>query len=178
MRGGPPPLITVERRHWRMLSPRWSHQPLSGEGAAKHGGRWNAPGILTLYMSETFTTAVAEYEQDLGIRPGTLCAYEVEAERIVDLTDAATLRAAAIDPAVLACPWKRIALIERKRPPSWDLADHLLALDVAGVRVPSVRARGANLVLWRWNAGPDSPRVAALDPLGDLPLDQRSWAAS
>ena len=28
-------------------------------------------------MSEDFATAVAEYEQDLGIRPGTLCAYAV-----------------------------------------------------------------------------------------------------
>lgn len=158
-----------------MLSPRWSHRPLSGEGAAKHGGRYNAPGVPALYMSETFATAVAEYEQDLGIRPGTLCAYEVQAEQIVDLTDPATLRTAGIEPADLAGPWKQIALVEKRRPPTWDLADRLIADGIVGVRVPSVRARGANVVLWRWNAGPGSAQVGALDPLGDLPLDQSSW---
>ena len=60
------------------------------------GGRapWRAlerAGLAALYMSEAFATAVAEYEQELGIRPGTLCAYDVEAEDIVDLTDAPTL---------------------------------------------------------------------------------------
>ena len=172
------PTITVARRHWRMLSPRWSHRPLSGEGAARHGGRWNAPGVAALYMSEAFATAVAEYEQELGIRPGTLCAYDVEAEDIVDLTDAPTLTSLKIEPSALFCPRKQIALVEKRRPPTWDLADRLLRLAVTGVRVPSVRARGANLVLWRWDTEAPSPRVTALDPLGDLPRDQSSWPAS
>ena len=160
-----------------MLSPRWAHRPLSGEGAAKHGGRYNEPGLPALYMSEAFATAVAEYEQDLGIRPGTLCAYDVEAEPIVDLNDDGALRAAGVTEADLACSWKRIALIDKERPPTWDLARRLVAQGVAGVLVPSVRAgRSVNLVLWRWNDdGPGSPRVTALDPLGDLPLDQSSW---
>ncbi|CAA9265585.1 MAG: hypothetical protein AVDCRST_MAG93-2393 [uncultured Chloroflexia bacterium] len=160
-----------------MLSPRWSHRPLSGEGASKHGGRYNAPGIPTLYMSEAFETAVAEYEQELGIRPGTLCAYDVEAERVLDLTDATSRRLAAVEPSELSCPWKQIVLVQKKRPPTWELARRLTAQGIVGVRVPSVRVRrGVNLVLWRWNdAEPGSPRVTALDPLGDLPLDQRSW---
>lgn len=54
-----------------MLAPKWAHRPLSSEGAALRGGRWNEPGRQALYMSEDFVTAVAEYEQDLGIRPGT-----------------------------------------------------------------------------------------------------------
>jgi hypothetical protein len=32
----------------------------------------------------------------------------------------------------------------------------------------------ANLVLSRWNDKPDR-RVAAYDPLGDLPLNQGAW---
>lgn len=171
------PTVGVARRHWRMLSPRWSHRPLSGEGAAKHGGRYNAPGVQVLYMSEAFATAVAEYEQDLGIRPGTLCAYDVEADGVVDLTDPRTLDGFGIDPADLRCSWKRMVLIQKRRPPTWDLADRLIQEGAFGVRVPSVRARGANLVLWRWNDGPGSAHVAALDPLGALPRDQRSWPA-
>jgi RES domain-containing protein len=158
-----------------MLSPRWSHQPLSGEGAAKHGGRYNAPGVPALYMSEAFATAIAEYEQDLGIRPGTLCAYDAEADGIVDLTAPETLSAIGLNPTDLVCPWKQIALIDKKRPPTWDLADRLIASGASGVRVPSVQARSVKLVLWRWNAGPETPRVIALDPLGDLPRDQSSW---
>jgi RES domain-containing protein len=169
------PTIAIARRYWRMLSPRWSHQPLSGEGAAKHGGRWNAPGVAALYMSEGFETAVAEYEQDLGIRPGTLCAYDVEAGGILDLTDTGTLDTIGVEPSDRFCPWKQIALVEKRRPPTWDLADRLILEGVAGVRVPSIRTRGLNLVLWRWNAGAGLPRVIALDPLGDLPLDQSSW---
>lgn len=172
------PTVGIARRYWRMLSPRWSHQPLSGEGAAKQGGRYNAPGVAALYMSEDFATAVAEYEQDLGIRPGTLCAYEVEAGRIVDLTEAGSLRASGLEQSDLVSPWKQIAIIEKRRPPTWDLAERLVAEGIVGVRVPSVRARGANVVFWRWNAGPGSARVVALDPLGDLPRDQNSWPRS
>ena len=70
-----------------MLAPKWAHDPLSGAGAASRGGRHNEPGMAALYMSEQFATAIAEYEQDLGIRPGMLCAYDVTADQVVDLCD-------------------------------------------------------------------------------------------
>ena len=72
MRAAKLPLVRVRRRFWRMLAPRWSHKPLSGQGAARCGGRCNVPGQPALYMSEGFATAITEYEQDLGVRPGTL----------------------------------------------------------------------------------------------------------
>jgi RES domain-containing protein len=167
----------IKGQFWRMLAPRWSHLPLSGDGAAKHGGRWNPPGTAALYMSETLTTAIAEYEQDLGIRPGTLCAYEVSASPIADLTAPATLEKLAVTHADLLTPWKQVLLVERRRPSTWDIAERLIASGVCGVRVPSARAAGANLVLWRWNLDRKC-RVKALDPLGDLPKDQRSWRES
>lgn len=166
--------VRLERRYWHMLAPRWSHLPLSGEGAARHGGRHNRPGTPALYMSEDFTTAIAEYEADLGIRPGTLCAYDVAAGGVLDLTDPATLAALDVAPTDLAAPWKQIALVEGGVPPTWRLAERLIAAGCTGVRVPSVRGPGANLVLWRWNDGAGAT-VAALDPLGDLPRNPRSW---
>lgn len=67
-----------------------------------------------LYMSEAFATAGAQYEQDLGIRLGTLCAYDVDADGIADLNDLVTVRAIGVEPADLECPWKQIALVDKK----------------------------------------------------------------
>ena len=126
-------------------------------------------------MSGDFVTAVAEYEQDLGIRPGTLCAYEVDIAGVVDLCDPASQRAAGVEATDLACPWKHMALVLRQRPPSWDLATRLIDEGIGGIRVPSVRsAHGVNLVLWRWGDSAER-RVQVLDPLRDPPRDQESW---
>jgi RES domain-containing protein len=171
----PVPVRAVRGRFWRVLAPRWSHEPLSGAGAATRGGRWNEPGGPALYMSERFETAVAEYEQELGIRPGTLCAYAVDVAGVVDLCDPEVRALAAVVDEDLRCPWKQIALVDRKRPPNWDIARRLHGDGATGARVPSVQAvGGVNLVLWRWN-DVASGRVEALDPLHDLPRDQLSW---
>lgn len=171
-------MIRAAGRFWRMLAPRWAHRPLSGEGAARHGGRFNERGRPALYMSEAFVTAIAEYEQDLGIRPGTLCAYDVDVGAVADLCDPAAREALGVAAAVLACPWKQILLVEKARPPTWDLAERLARQGFAGLRVPSVRdPQGVNLVLWSWNDAPDR-RVAALDPLGDLPMNQAAWPSA
>lgn len=36
------------------------HEPLSGEGAARYGGRWNSPGQRLAYTSEHLSLAVLE----------------------------------------------------------------------------------------------------------------------
>lgn len=165
----------LRRRCWRMLAPRWSHDPLSGEGAARRGGRYNQPGRPALYMSESFTVAIAEYQQEIGVRPGTLCAYDIDVARVLDLCDPAICAAHGADPAALLAPWQAVAFKLRRRPPTWDLAERLLRDGADGVRVPSARMPGGvNVVLWRWNDGPGRS-VAALDPLGDLPRDGSSW---
>lgn len=132
-----------------------------------------------LYISDrsaiAVAVAVAEYEQDLAIRPGMLCAYETTVAGILDLRDGSTCSNTGIDQADLRCPWKQIAFIEKRRPPTWDIARRPYDAGAAGIRVPSVQVpEGVNLVLWRWNDTPNR-KVIALDPIGDLPKDQKSW---
>ena len=167
--------VRIRRRCWRVLAPKWAHAPLSGAGAARHGGRYNLPGMEALYLSEDLLTAVAEYEQELGIRPGTFCAYEVDVRGVVDLANdrvRATLRITLED---LLGPWQEIAFVRGEEPLTWTLAQRLQVQGCVGARVPSaVLPDAANLVLWRWNDAPER-RVTAHDPLGDLPADQSAW---
>jgi len=163
----------VRGRFWRMLAPRWAFDPLSGAGAARAGGRWNEPGQASLYLSDGHATAIAEYQQDLP-RPGTLTAYDVDAQAILDLTDPSVRHAIGLDDPFLRQPWKHMRDVERRRPPCWDFVAVVAAGGWHGLRVPSVQASGTNLVLWRWNEI-DAPVVRHIDPLGDLPRNQASW---
>lgn len=167
--------IRVRARFRRVLAPRWAHAPLSGDGAARHGGRWNSIGTPALYLSADLSTAVAEYQQDIGIRPGTFCAYDVVTNGVLDLTTEAGAIAAGIDPTDRFVAWKTILLVRRRTPPGWTLAPRVLGAGGAGALVPSVQnGGGVNLVLWRWNDEP-TRRVAVLDPRTDLPSVQSSW---
>lgn len=142
----------VHRAH----HPGWAFEPLSGEGAALHGGRFNPRGVPALYTSLEVTTAWAEYQQGFPHRPQpvTLCAYEVDCLPVLDLTDERLLAREGILPETLACPWE-LQAAEGLTPPSWELASRLIAAGIHGIVVPSFAPnaqRGArNLVLWCWN---------------------------
>jgi RES domain-containing protein len=169
------PILNISQRCWRILAPKWAHDPLSGDGAARFGGRFNPKGTPALYLSEGIDTAFAEYQQDLLVRPGTFCAYQVNVLGIVDLCNAQTCKALALDRTILLSPWKTILLVDKQTPPTWELSRLLLNQGFAGVRVPSAQMNtGVNLVLWRWNDDP-SRQVEVLDPRGDLPRNQESW---
>ena len=164
---------------FRAHDPKWSFTPLSGDGAALHGGRFNPKGMAALYLGLSPMTAVKEANQGFAnkIQPLTLCSYDVDCEDIEDLTDPASLAAAGGTPADLACGWLALAL-SGQTPPSWVLAERLYASGTAGVIVPSF-APGAdgsdrNLVLWRWDAAPPH-QIAVYDPSGRLPSSQLSW---
>ncbi|HEV2330619.1 MAG TPA: RES family NAD+ phosphorylase [Verrucomicrobiae bacterium] len=72
---------------------------LSGEGARWRGGRWNSPGIATLYGSTTDNTALGEckaHDHYYGVEtrsPRLLVAIEARLTRMLDLTMAGTRRA-------------------------------------------------------------------------------------
>lgn len=121
----------------------------------------------TLYLSREVETAFAEYQQELGTRPGTFVAYDLTGAKVFDLTGPATVAALEIAARDLKAPWKEIAFVSRQDPPGWTAADRLGPI-ADGLLVPSVqRQGGVNLVLWRWN-GPGEPSVAFHDPVGDL----------
>jgi RES domain-containing protein len=170
-----PKLIQLQQRCWRILAPKWAYDPLSGEGAARFGGRFNPKGTPALYLSEEIDTAFAEYQQDLLVRPGTFCAYQLDVAGIIDLCNPATQAAIRIDEQILLSPWKEILLVQKRQLPTWGLVVQLLKLGVTGVRVPSAQKQGGvNLVLWRWNDDPPR-RVNVLDPKRELPSNQDSW---
>jgi RES domain-containing protein len=163
---------------YRFLTPKWSHLPTSGAGAADGGGRFNRPGIEALYLARSPQTALEECKQGASLPvPVTLAAYRLSTANVVDFS-------AGYDPAVWDatwknwnCEWKYIARIEKRIPPSWALADAVISAGHAGIVFPSTRhIGGTNLVLYAANfaSAGDTPEVH--DPEGALPKDQSSWS--
>ncbi|MDO7841285.1 RES family NAD+ phosphorylase [Sphingomonas immobilis] len=147
---------------WRMIHPRHQREPFSGEGARLYGGRWNMKGWPALYLSTDHGTAIAEYHQSM-IQPGMLVPYRVAAASVADLTATdAHIEAA------LSCDWDQIARRDGEVPPSWKLAQDLIAGGAEGAIVPSAQYRGGrNLVLWRWHDARkpgDGAALTLLDP--------------
>lgn len=125
-------------------------------------------------MSEDFVTAIAEYEQDLGIRPGTLCAYEVESDRIVD--EPIFIREPRSDPTTprFTPSGNSSSSSKSANRRAGRLPSKLIAEGAHGLRAPSIQTNGLDAILWRWNTD-GGARVSALDPLRDLPSNQSSW---
>lgn len=166
-------------RVFRAHNPRWSFAPLSGDGAALHGGRFNPAGIPALYTSLRMETAWLEAQQGFPFKPQplTICSYDVESEPVLDLTDLSSFNNLGFSPATLACPWEDLA-DQGKTPPSWELAKALMASGAAGIIVPSF-APGAtendkNLVFWSWSDNPLSC-VTVIDDEKRLPGTAASW---
>jgi len=162
---------------FRMHSPRWAFQPLSGAGAGKSGGRLNRIGIDALYLALDHDTAIAEYQQgDPLVRPGLLVSYRVTLHALVDFSRG-------YDPANwdpiwqdLSCQWKKLAFYDEVEPPSWAIADIVRdAVGATGILYPSVRRPGGiNLVVYPDRLTPDD-RLVVHDPHRDLPTDPSSW---
>ena len=160
--------MRVAGTFYRGHDPKWAWSPLSGEGAAIHGGRWNPKGMPALYLGNDIMGVVAEMSHGFvdRILALTMCSYTVDCDDIADLTTEGGRAEHAVDPAAMACPWFLIAA-EGGEPPSWAIARRLMAVGHAGLLLPSF-APGApshhvNLILSRW--GPDQIRLIQVNDL-------------
>ncbi|MBU2147734.1 MAG: RES family NAD+ phosphorylase [Alphaproteobacteria bacterium] len=160
----------------RYLTPKWAFLPTSGAGAAVDGGRFNRPGVEALNLSRSAQTALEEYRQGASIvPPATLAAYKITLADVADLSQG-------FDPNVWDgswqqwdCPWRQIARIDKRIPPSWKLADVVITAGLRGILFPSLRhAGGTNLVIFPANLV-DGDQVEVHDPDHRLPQDQSSW---
>ncbi|MBU0773728.1 MAG: RES domain-containing protein, partial [Alphaproteobacteria bacterium] len=77
---------------YRAHNPVWSREPLSGEGAARFGGRFNRIGRIALYTSLAPETALREANQVGTLQPTTLVAYQADIGPLLDGRDAAALQ--------------------------------------------------------------------------------------
>lgn len=173
------PTIRLQGLVYRAHNPRWSFLPTSGDGAARHGGRFNPPGVPALYTSRRPEMAWLEAQQAFPFKPQplTLCAYQVDCRDIVDLTDMTAREAEDASHDDLACPWEYLAN-SGETPPTWILSHRLIDMGYAGIVVPSFAARASgrdvNVVFWRWSDDPPH-RVCVIDDENRLPRNPRSW---
>ena len=141
---------------YRALNPIRAREPLSGEGAQLHGGRFNPKGVPALYTALSVMTAVREANQIGTLQPTTLVCHEADITPVFDATDADALGTYDMTPTDLAAEDWRLQMRAHGKAPTQILAERLIADGYAGLRVPSF-AKGAsvedlNMVLWVWGS--------------------------
>lgn len=102
---------------YRFVKLKYAHDPISGIGALKAGGRYHIKGgFRALYASEDPVAALKETEflhrteQDIVFKPASpmvLFALEYNLERVLDLRNPATLEALGATRSQLFEPWLR-----------------------------------------------------------------------
>jgi RES domain-containing protein len=166
--GGGPILL------YRAFVPRWAHDPLSGEGAARFGGRWNPVGAATIYAARELSTAWAEYNQGFVQHPALVVTMQLADANLADLTDPGELAALGLDVSIHQIEWRDL-VARGKPPPSYALRERLLHEGRHGVVYPSFMSPGGTCVaLWRWNER-TGPALTVIDPEGRLPRNPASW---
>jgi RES domain-containing protein len=161
---------------FRAHTPQWASRPRSGAGAAARGGRFNREGVAALYLSLEELTALREYQQTSPfLPPCTMCSYSVSLHRLVDLRQ---LEAGEPWDELWHDwreDWRHLKFDLHIEPPTWVLADMVLASGYTGIVFPSqVNAGGTNVVVYIDRLA-DNEYVVVNDPDNRLPKDQASW---
>jgi RES domain-containing protein len=128
---------------------------LSGDGARNHGGRWNPPGVATLYGSTTDTTALEESKANdryYGVEtksPRLLVAIESRLTRVLDLTDPNIRRALDVTLTELAAEDWRKLLAAGKESFTQALGRAVAAAGGSGLLARSATVRrGVNVIVF------------------------------
>ena len=150
---------------YRSLNPLYARQPLSGEGAARFGGRFNPKGTPALYTALSVAIAIREGNQVGDLQPTTLVAYRAKLTNLFDCRDVAALDSFGMTADALADPAWREAMRKGGRAATQDFALALIAAGHPGLLVQSfargTRAHDLNIVLWRWTD--EGARLTVID---------------
>lgn len=145
----------------RAVDERFLDAALQGSRSA---GRYSPPDVPTLYLSlsEEGVAAAMVAHTDADSPQRRTLAFQVEAERIVDLRDAVALARLGVDLADAVAPW-RPDVEAGRRPSSWAVRESLEAAGAHGLIDPSRTAPGLwHLTLFRWNDD-GGPRVRLVE---------------
>lgn len=144
---------------FRALNPVYAREPLSGRGAEKYGGRFNAKGTPAFYTALDPATALREANQVGDLQPTILVSYHADLGPIFDTRDEAALAQYGITAPALADPGWRSAMLDRRAVPTQNLAAQLIKDGFVGLLVrsfaPGTTPANLNLVLWCWSG----PRI-------------------
>jgi RES domain-containing protein len=151
---------------YRALNPIYAREPLSGRGAALHGGRFNPKGVPALYTSLSIMTALREANQVGNLQPTTLVACEAEIDGVFDCRDVDALAAEAMDTAAIADTTWRDQMRASGEAKTQAFARRLIGAGYNGLLIRSFAAGSTaedlNLVLWRWADAPPA-RLVLID---------------
>jgi RES domain-containing protein len=157
---------------FRATLPKWMSRPyrLTGIGAALTGGRWSSQNLIpAVYFSTTAATVAVEADAEairLGwppgsLRPQTRVPFHLALQSVVDLTDAAVLRALHLSRRDLVqCDWQTGQLVGRE---ALTQAVGRAAFETyaEGLVAPSARLRGGiNVVVFPSHVKPGSLIIA------------------
>lgn len=139
---------------YRALNPVYARAPLSGQGAAIHGGRFNPKGMPALYTALDPATALREANQVGSLQPTVLVSYKADIGPIFDTRTTTELDRHKLSSETLSDPGWRAKMLGGQLVPTQDFARALINAGFAGLLIRSF-AKGAsadnlNIVLWRW----------------------------
>jgi RES domain-containing protein len=148
--------------------------PLSGEGAARFGGRWNPVGAPAIYAALELSTAWAEYNQGFVQHPALIARLELSGAKLADLIDPETMDRLGLRDDIHQTEWRD--LVDRGiEPATYGLRRDLMLQGYDGVIFPSFMSPGGTCIaLWRWNAD-GAPTLEIIDPDQRMPKTPASW---